>query len=574
MNDNLFVIFHRLNMKNLRAYVVIALMGSVLFIPFLGASHLFDWDEINFAEASREMIVTGNYTQTQIDFHQFWEKPPFFFWLQSASMHIFGVNEFAARFPNAICGILTLMILYAIGKRLRDERLAGWWVICYAGSMLPQFYFKSGIIDPWFNLFIFLGVYGWIRYVQDNKQLKWIVFSGIFAGLSMLTKGPVGVGLIGISVGIWYLSTRFRKFPNLWHILVFLICVAAPMAPWVAIEISHNGTWFIKEFFTYQTRLATTEDASHGGFLLYHFVVILFLCFPASAFAIGNIIKKNNVEQQHADFRKWMIILLSVVLVVFTIVQTKIAHYSSMAYFPLTFLAAQRLANIDKRWSSVEIVLIAVTGFVFSVSLFAIPFVLQRPELLETYILDPFSKEALRADAHWQGWEPILGMLMLGCCLFTVIWAMRSRGSAAITWLFLSSMVIINISINTITPHIERYSQGAMIDFLDEKSREDVYTDVIGLKSYAQLFYGKRTPKDVNNPRFKAWAARTYPDVAEFDAIKWRSAYGKWLREGDIDKPVWMVTNARKQQLFIGMPGFEPRGNKNGFYFFYRAPQP
>ncbi|HMX05395.1 MAG TPA: glycosyltransferase family 39 protein, partial [Chitinophagales bacterium] len=97
-------------MKNLRAYVVIALMGSVLFIPFLGASHLFDWDEINFAEASREMIVTGNYTQTQIDFHQFWEKPPFFFWLQSASMHIFGVNEFAARFPNAICGILTLMI--------------------------------------------------------------------------------------------------------------------------------------------------------------------------------------------------------------------------------------------------------------------------------------------------------------------------------------------------------------------------------------------------------------------------------------------------------------------------------
>jgi hypothetical protein len=113
-----------------------------------------------------------------------------------------------------------------------------------------------------------------------------------------------------------------------------------------------------------------------------------------------------------------------------------------------------------------------------------------------------------------------------------------------------------------------------MVDFLVEKSSEDAYTDVIGLKSYAAFFYGARMPEDVNNPRFKAWASRTYPDVATFDAIKWRSAYGKWLREGDIDKPVWMVTNARKQEQFSKMPGFQSAGNKNGFYFFYRAPQP
>jgi len=36
--------------------VLLAAIGAFLFIPFLGRVHLFDWDEINFAECSREMI--------------------------------------------------------------------------------------------------------------------------------------------------------------------------------------------------------------------------------------------------------------------------------------------------------------------------------------------------------------------------------------------------------------------------------------------------------------------------------------------------------------------------------------
>jgi len=86
--------------------------------------HLFDWDEINFAESAREMIVSGNFSRVQIDFHPFWEKPPLFFWMQVLSMKAFGINEFAARFPNAVIGIFTLLTLYFTGKRLYDESSA------------------------------------------------------------------------------------------------------------------------------------------------------------------------------------------------------------------------------------------------------------------------------------------------------------------------------------------------------------------------------------------------------------------------------------------------------------------
>src|SRR5574343_557412 len=98
-------------------YVLIVLISGVLFLPYLVSVHLFDWDEINFAESAREMIMTGNYSQVQINYQAFWEYPPLFIWMQVLSMKVFGVNEFAARFPNVVFGILTLCLIYTTGRR-------------------------------------------------------------------------------------------------------------------------------------------------------------------------------------------------------------------------------------------------------------------------------------------------------------------------------------------------------------------------------------------------------------------------------------------------------------------------
>ena len=150
--------------SNFRLQIIIAISAALLFIPFLGGVHLFDWDEINFAESAREMISSGDYLNVQIDYTSFWEKPPLFIWMQVLSMKLFGINEFAARFPNAVCGIATLLVLYNIGRRLYNNRFGLIWVVCHGLAWLPFVYFKSGIIDPWFNLFIFLGINYFIEY--------------------------------------------------------------------------------------------------------------------------------------------------------------------------------------------------------------------------------------------------------------------------------------------------------------------------------------------------------------------------------------------------------------------------
>ena len=142
-----------------RTQFYILLISIVFFVPFLGGVHLFDWDEINFAEIAREMVVSGDFLRPQMDYQFFTEKPPMFFWFQAASMKVFGVGECAARFPNAVAGIVTLLLLFRFGKRIYSHRFGLLWVAAYFGSILPHLYFRSGIIDPWFNLFIFLGIY-------------------------------------------------------------------------------------------------------------------------------------------------------------------------------------------------------------------------------------------------------------------------------------------------------------------------------------------------------------------------------------------------------------------------------
>jgi 4-amino-4-deoxy-L-arabinose transferase-like glycosyltransferase len=189
-------------MQKVPPQLIIILTAALLFMHSLGKAPLFDWDEINFAESAREMIETGNYMQVQVNYEPFWEKPPFYFWMTAASMKVFGVNEFAARFPNAVCGIVTLLVIFSIGRRLHDRRFAAWWTLIHAGSFLPNLYFQSGIIDPWFNFFIFLGIYflsGFLSSPDTGKiPLPNLLLSALFTGmgacqvLSYLGGGRVG----------------------------------------------------------------------------------------------------------------------------------------------------------------------------------------------------------------------------------------------------------------------------------------------------------------------------------------------------------------------------------------------
>ncbi|MFN3876480.1 MAG: ArnT family glycosyltransferase, partial [Flavobacteriales bacterium] len=366
-----------------RLQQAIVAAAALLFIPGLGAVHLFDWDEINFAELAREMLVSGDWLRPQMGFVPFHEKPPLFIWLQAMSMKVFGVGGFAARFPNALCGILTLWLLYRIGDRLRGRVFGMLWALAHAGSILPHLYFRSGIIDPWFNLFIFLGLHMLIMLAQRDRTAvhargdgpAWL--AGLLLGLAVLTKGPVGVLVPGLVLATHWAWSGFRTALRPRHIGIIALSTTLTVSAWAVADLARNGPDFIVAFFWRQVAMLTTEDAGHGGFIGYHFLVLLVGCFPASVFAVQELLRPTLAgDERQDDHRRWMVILLWVVLILFSIVKTKIVHYSSLCYFPLTCLAALRLERAWKKregfgWSRF---LLGALGTIIALTVAAAPF--------------------------------------------------------------------------------------------------------------------------------------------------------------------------------------------------------
>ncbi len=554
-------------------YLILTGLALLFFFPCLGWVHLFDWDEINFAECAREMVLTGEWMRPQIDFEPFWEKPPLFLWMQAASMSVFGINEFAARFPNAVCGLATLLLVYHIGRRLHD-RMFGWlWALAWLGSVLPHLYFRSGIIDPWFNFFIFCGLYGFIefrwQFFSPNKSHSWwiryrhLILGGGLLGLAVLTKGPTAYLIVMLVLVLYWARYRFRAKGYLKHLVLFSLAATGAALLWFGVEVAMHGTWFVREFLAYQVRLFATPDSGHGGFLGYHFVVLLLGCFPVSVFAIANLWGDRACEDEmlesdtlcsckRSDFATWMQLLFWVVLILFSIVQTKIVHYSSLAYFPLTYLGALTIWRAicwDVRPKIVQI-LLPTLGVLMGLAVAALPWLGQHIEILKPlFAKDAFGLANLDAAVEWSWWQSLPGLILAAASVMGAVYWTKYRPWLAAQTVFAGGAMFTAATLILIVQNIEGYSQRAAIEFYASKCGEDCYVKPIGFKSYAHLFYTCKQP------------VGTDVQVDDYQNL----AYG------NPHKKVYFVAKVNRLEELPNLPDCHELYRKNGFVFFERV---
>lgn len=573
---------------------VVALLALIFFVPFLGNVHLFDWDEINFAESAREMLATAHYLRVQIDYQPFWEKPPLFIWIQTLSMKVFGVNEFAARFPNAVVGIMTLLTFYFVGKRLIDARFGFLWALAYLGSVTPHLYFKSGIIDPLFNYFMFLSVLFLLPALKKESQPNALRFfwAGIFAGLAVWTKGPVGVGVPTLTLAAFWLIRYYQHRPSdgskpsdpllgfsLKNILIYGLTAGTLTAGWMLAIIWESGWATFIAFLEYLYRLGATSEADHGQPFYYHFIVVLIGCFPISVLGlpyVGRIFnpllrrfgnRKNgitNPEQLQtpdrsggrsplltAHYVTGMLCLFWVVMIVFSIVKTKIVHYSSMTYFPLSFLAALWVycwLKGEIAWPRWMTVLLLIIGGILSLVLTAVPLIGMYSAAVTPYIDDVFVVANLQAPVEWAGHEWLFGVSYFAAIVGAVI-VWKKRKVLAVRTLFFATAILLFVYGAVVVPKIEGYTQRTVIDFYTSKRGQDVYVWPIGFKSYAQFFYFKKPT-----------------------GVRLEASNEDWLLNGPVDKPTFLISRIDRAEQFRNHPNLELIKEENGFVFFRRKP--
>ncbi|MCP4520350.1 MAG: glycosyltransferase family 39 protein [Cytophagales bacterium] len=529
--------------------LIIGLLSLSFFVG-IGHVHLFDWDEINFAECAREMIVSGDYVKVQMDFQPFWEKPPFFFWLQVIFMKLFGIGEFSARFPNALFGGITLFSFYFIGKKHFDRKMGLLWSLIYAGSIFPLFYFKSGIIDPVFNYFIFISIYFFIRFFNADEvknKYKFSLYSGIVIGLAMLTKGPVGLLLFLLTVFVYLVVTKFKNFPHIKYILVWLISFVLVIMSWWIFDIINNGFDVVKDFIDYQISLFGKPVAGHKQPWYYHFVVVLLGCFPMSFFALKQLFAKSE-ETDVVNLNRWMNILLWVVLILFTIVTTKIIHYSSMTYIPLSFLATYYIYRNQEKIAPWMIYLYLGMGLIISIAVMVIMNILPNKEIMsELLSKDQFSQDSFLQDVQWGGYEFLGGLLYMITIIGGFILLLKRKITEAFTVnAFGLSLFFIFLSY-TLLPKVEQYVQGPAISFYESVIGKDVYLHVDGYKSYGRSFYSNLQPMKEKRRTDKGWL----------------------MNGEDVDKDVYIVTKTINTKL-ENNPKMTLVKQEGGFRMYYR----
>lgn len=538
--------FFQLSRKQLT--IIVALMGLLFFVPFIGQVHLFDWDEINYAEIAREMRITGEYFMVQVDFQPFFEKPPLFAWLQNITYTFFGIHEFAARLPNAIFGIFSLVLVFQTGARLKGNTFGLLWVLLYFGTFLPHFFFKSGIIDPVFNFFIFSSILFLIK-TLENKDKKTIHFFyvGILNGLGVLAKGPVSFLLLSLTVAsYWILFRRSEVLLKINQILALGAGVALMAGIWFGPETFKRGPIFIYEFVIYMIDLASNDVATHGQPFFYHPVVIFIGCFPISIFALRHLVKADATQPK--DIARWMLCLFWVVLIVFSIVKTKIVNYSSMTYFPLSFLAALAIEKYIVAGKVSRAKFFLIMGLIMSVPIMLAPFALQHKELIMPFMAkDPFGQDTL-SILDVPVWMSSFGLILV----IGVIWSYRlfavTKIKEGVVVYAFSAAIFLNLGLNLLMPPIEYAVQGPAIEYYSRYAGQDVYLYTSGLKSYGRIFYFQKQP--------------------------WQSQFDEQqLLDGKFDKPVYFISKTNSDHELKKRPEITFLEKKGGYLLYVKKPQ-
>lgn len=348
--------------KNLPLQDVLFLtaLSSFFLIFQLGSGSLASWDEAVYASVAREIFQSGNWLQLTFNGEPWSDKPPLAIWVTAFFYHLFGVNEFSARLFSALCGVGTVVATYLVGQKLFNR----WIGFLGALVLLSSSHFircaRFGMLDAPLTFFMTLSLYFFWRGYERNRYL---IFSGIAAGLAIMVKGFGGFLIFPITWLYCIFSGEYEILlrSSYW---VGLMVAAGIALPWNLYEMMSHGSLFMREVVVKHLfqRTFTVLDGHKGNFYFYirtlvnkYHPWVLIGLFSAPFFLFKAI-------KERVGGALYLAVWMFFVFAVFTLTQTKLAHYILPIYPALSLTVGYVLARIFKEnhYTFIRIVFIGI----------------------------------------------------------------------------------------------------------------------------------------------------------------------------------------------------------------------
>jgi 4-amino-4-deoxy-L-arabinose transferase-like glycosyltransferase len=273
--------------QRVRDYAVLLAVSAALTLPNLGGPSLWDVDEGVNAQAAREMRDADTWIVPTFNYQLRTAKPVMLYWLQRASYAAFGVSEFSARLPSVLAGWLAVLLTYELAQRMfsRDTGLLAGLVLV----SVVQFGLLAHAATPDATLLLFTSLTFfafWAGHAEGSR--RWWLPTAAACGLAVLTKGPIGVGLPGLVLLLYFAWNRElgrlldrRLFGAA---LVFVLTAG----PWYGLVSNETRGEWVKAFIGRENlqRFANPMD-QHDGPFYYYLVALPVMFAPWSAFLLA-----------------------------------------------------------------------------------------------------------------------------------------------------------------------------------------------------------------------------------------------------------------------------------------------
>jgi 4-amino-4-deoxy-L-arabinose transferase-like glycosyltransferase len=368
-------VFNKLAARPQRSIVVLSL---VLLLAGNWILPLTDRDEARFGEASREMLLRGDYIVPW--FNDGWRlyKPVLIYWCQMASYCVLGVNDFAARLPSVLFTTATALLLVRWGRKIAEAKTGFMAGAMYVAGLHVGIIGRVATADLALFFFFTLATWsGWelTRPEQPRRKQWWWIFYVALA-LGFLAKGPEAwLPLGGMILGRALRKGSFRL--QLSETVVGLCLAVALVALWGVPALVQTGGEFWSFGMGDQVfKRAIAVKDSHGMAGILGFVALLplyFLTFFISFFPwstrVPLALRRWWPERSRDDLGWYLLMVAALVFAVFSLVVTKLPHYT-MPAFPCLALWLARQIGTDSNvstWFSRRLAVMAV--IVLSVTL-------------------------------------------------------------------------------------------------------------------------------------------------------------------------------------------------------------
>ncbi len=529
-----------------RTWAAVLLIFAAVYLGSSFSPALQDDADSTHAEAAREMFVTGDYVTLHVNGVRYLEKAPLIYWLVAFSFRIFGINEFAARFPTLLAMGLLVGLAVRWGTRAFGGR-AGAYAGLFA-TTAAGFYLFTRILIPeaLLSLLIAASFYLFSTALDDSGR-PWRWYGGYAClALAVLTKGLIPLVFVGITAVLYVTITgewrKWREFRIPSGLLLFFL-IAAPWHILAGIRNPHFfWFYFVNEHFLRFLGKRYPVDYNKVPAALYWGLHLVWL-FPWSLYfplAFRNLRRDFRRLREPAPADRFAVrtrvicwIWAGVVLTFFAF-STSQEYYTFPAYFPLILLLAAATAEEEELshrgpWltgiASVTAVLCLLAATALIGGLWTsrnLPFVsdigtvLAKHDMAEdtlsmSHMLDLTGESfaALRLPAILAVIALIFGpMASLGFRL------RRRHFAATLALAFTMGLFLVaaHIALNRFDPYL---SSKVLADRIAQQARPSDQIMIYGDQAFGSslLFYLRRPIELVNGRTTSMWFGSTYPDA-------------------------------------------------------------